>query len=165
MLIWFHQPVLDSLKYPYNPSVTFKVKKNSQDFSFMAGCMQWYAKSQNVRKTSCLITIHSQQRGRSTLRRSVKCNEKIQKERRPKETLMASLCLYALIIFPHPLTLSWMKEMWFKKKKKKRWSIMNCELPLSGAVGLQAVDKTELWQPYSAPSSIINHREGEHFHT
>lgn len=92
-------------------------------------------------------------------------NEGIQKERWPKETLMASLCLYTLIIFPHPhpLTLSRMKEMWLKKKKG--WSIMNCELPLSGAVGLQAVDKTELWQPYSAPSSIINHREGEHFHT
>lgn len=40
---------------------------------------------------------------------------------------------------------------------------MDCEAPLGGTVRLWVVDKTGLWQPYSGPSSIINHREGGHF--
>lgn len=49
-----------------------------------------------------------------------------------------------------------------KQMQKKRWSIMDCELPLCGTAGLWVVDKTAFWQPYSVHSSIMNQREGAH---
>lgn len=54
--------------------------------------------------------------------------------------------------------LSRMKEMQGER-------MINYELWSSphGTVSLWVVDKTGLWQPYSGPSSIINHKEGGHF--
>lgn len=67
------------------------------------------------------------------------------------------------LLLPTPLILfSWEEQ---RRWVKEGWSIMNCELPLSGAVWLLAVDKAQLWQPYSTLSSIIIYRDGEDFHT
>lgn len=68
------------------------------------------------------------------------------------------------LIFPLLIILIPSSGAEWQRWEEDRWSIRNCELLLSRAVWLLAVDKAELWQPYSTPSSIIN-REGENSHS
>ena len=73
--------------------------------------------------------------------------------KKSREHLLSFLVLILIILWSLKERRGWVKE---------GWSIMSCELPLSGAVSLLAVDKAELWQPHSILSSILIYRKRDH---
>lgn len=167
------------------PSIVFKAWKSTK-FCYMAfleyPCSDM-SKCQKGLISFCLITKR-QKWQENNEEKSVNCNTRIKNDsmtemrkpwrdsegavdissklKRKTERKRSHECSLLFLLLLILILSSWAER---RRWGEEGWSIMNCELPLGGAVWLLAVDKAELWQPYSAPSSIINHREGEHFRT